>query len=98
MLEAAWLEKSLMDQLGSHGNILGCDGYFEDGEYMLLIFELMERDMRDIMNEMNAPLQEIHAKNIVYQLLQALEHCHAQSIIHRDVKLENLLIKRVEEE
>lgn len=94
-LDAAYFEKSLMDQLGSHGNISCCEAFYEDNEYILTVSELMEKDMRDVINDLNKPLKEQHAKNIVYQILTAVEHCHSLGIMHRDIKLENVLIKRV---
>lgn len=50
--------------------------------------------MRDIVNDLNAPLYEKHARKILSQMLMAINHCHEKNIIHRDVKLENFLIKK----
>lgn len=33
----------------------------------------------------------------MYQLLTGLNHLHTQNIIHRDIKLENILIKNLNE-
>mmetsp|Transcript_37752 Transcript_37752/g.31897 ORF Transcript_37752/g.31897 Transcript_37752/m.31897 type:complete len:100 (+) Transcript_37752:55-354(+) len=33
----------------------------------------------------------------MYQLLTGLNHLHAQNIIHRDIKLENILIKNLQD-
>ena len=66
LLDAAYLEKSLMDQLGKHQNILCCDAYYEDSDYILFVSELMDKDVRDIMNDLNVPLKEHHAKSIVH--------------------------------
>lgn len=33
-------------------------------------------------------------KEIVYQLLLALEYCHANRVIHRDLKPQNILVDR----
>jgi len=34
----------------------------------------------------------------MYQLLTGLNHLHAQNIIHRDIKLENILIKNLQDD
>jgi cyclin-dependent kinase 2 len=34
----------------------------------------------------------MQAKEIIYQLLLALEYCHANRVIHRDLKPQNILI------
>lgn len=65
-MDAAYFEKSLMDQLGTHENILCCDAFYEDSEFILFVAELMDKDMRDVMNDLNVPLKEHHAKSIVY--------------------------------
>ena len=37
-------------------------------------------------------LSEAEAKQIFYQVVEAVKACHSQSIIHRDVKLDNVLL------
>jgi len=39
-------------------------------------------------------LSEEDARRYMRQLLEAIEHCHARSVIHRDIKLEHLLLDR----
>lgn len=38
-------------------------------------------------------MDENSVKLIMRQLLKGLHHCHTQGILHRDIKLENILIK-----
>ena len=40
----------------------------------------------------NAPLPEEHVQKIVIQIADGLEYMHKKNIIHRDIKLENILI------
>lgn len=35
---------------------------------------------------------ELHTKRVAKQLTSALEHLHARELVHRDVKLDNILI------
>jgi serine/threonine protein kinase len=37
-------------------------------------------------------INEKQAKFIFKQILDGLYHCHAQGIIHRDIKLDNILL------
>eukprot|EP00930_Biecheleria_cincta_P018204 TRINITY_DN14261_c0_g1_i1.p1 TRINITY_DN14261_c0_g1~~TRINITY_DN14261_c0_g1_i1.p1 ORF type:complete len:720 (-),score=159.26 TRINITY_DN14261_c0_g1_i1:42-2201(-) len=42
------------------------------------------------------PLPELEASHVVAQLADALAFCHAKGIVHRDVKLENVLVSSVD--
>ena len=41
-------------------------------------------------------LNEMECAHIMYQILSAVNYCHKMRIIHRDLKLENILIKNDE--
>ena len=43
--------------------------------------------------EENKGLTEIDARSIIKQVVAALDCCHEQGIIHRDLKLENILFE-----
>lgn len=40
----------------------------------------------------NKKLEEIEAKILFKQIVQGLGHCHCRSILHRDIKLDNILL------
>lgn len=42
-------------------------------------------------------VSEVIARKIIYQVVQALMYCHSRGVVHRDLKLENVLFKSNEE-
>lgn len=39
------------------------------------------------------PLEESLAKKVFRDICSAVKHCHSEGFIHRDIKLENILVK-----
>ena len=58
---------------------------------LYLVMEYCDHDLELLVRKYNYPFNESQVKSLVYQLSSALSHLHSLSIIHRDVKLSNLL-------
>lgn len=63
-----------------------------EGEHAYLVFEYVEGESLRETIEREAPLAIPTAVRIADQVLAGLEHAHAQGIVHRDVKPENVLM------
>ena len=61
--------------------------------HLFLVFELLHKNLLDEIRRLRR-LEPTDAKRIVYHMLLALKHMHANKIIHRDVKPENLLLSK----
>eukprot|EP00762_Andalucia_godoyi_P008503 ANDGO_05755.mRNA.1 Cell division control protein 2 homolog 3 len=59
---------------------------------LYLVFEYVERNMLEQLEESATGLHPELVRRLIYQLCLAIEYCHRHDIIHRDIKPENLLI------
>ena len=76
----------------SHRNVVRIHDLGEDGETCFLTMDLIEgRSLRDIL-EQDGALALPRAVSLVKQLARALAGAHAQGVIHRDLKPDNVLV------
>ncbi|XP_055626408.1 cyclin-dependent kinase 10 [Toxorhynchites rutilus septentrionalis] len=61
-------------------------------ESIFLVMEFCEQDLASLLDNMEKPFSESQVKCIVIQLLKGLKYLHANFIIHRDLKVSNLLL------
>jgi len=65
---------------------------FESEKNILLVFELCVGGDLLIYVRKRRKLKENVAKFIFKQILEGLNHCHLKNILHRDIKLDNILL------
>lgn len=71
-----------------HNNIQKLYEIYQDKDYLYQVFEFIEAPtLEDLIFE------SFQIRNIMKQILQALEHIHSKLIIHRDVNPSNIYIK-----
>jgi serine/threonine protein kinase len=58
---------------------------------VFLLFEYCEHDLSYLLKRMKTPFKESELKSLFQQLLSAVEYIHKNWILHRDIKLSNLL-------
>jgi len=76
----------------SHENIVQLMGVFCKPGELVLVFELLDSDLKKYMKSLGGPLQPAQVRDFACQLLKGIEFCHSHRIIHRDLKPQNLLI------
>lgn len=88
------LREVLISFLLSHKNILGLREFFYTNECFYLVFNYIagEQLLKKIVK--NKKLPESTAKKYFIQILSALNYCHTHNIVHRDIKIENILINK----
>jgi serine/threonine-protein kinase len=75
----------------NHPNIVAVHSFGEQGPYLYLVMPLMKESLRDrLLRGVPIPVEE--ATQIAVQILSGLGAAHAQGVVHRDVKPENILL------
>lgn len=95
-------EISLLREL-SHDNIvrlLDVEHASAPSQRLYLVFEWVDQDLKRYMDEVSRSsprggrLTGDKVRQLMYQLLEGLDYCHAKGIVHRDLKPQNLLMDR----
>jgi cyclin-dependent kinase-like len=61
---------------------------------LYLVFEYVERNLLEVLEEKPSGLDPEDVRNYIYQLCKAIDYCHKNDVIHRDIKPENLLVNK----
>lgn len=77
-----------------HGGIVRLLEVIETPEAIHQVLEFVDGGSLLELVESRGRLSEAEARPLVWQLIDALEHCHACHICHRDLKLENCMLDR----
>lgn len=76
----------------SHPNIVSVYDVGNDGDIYFIVMEYIDGcTLKDLINR-KAPFSNQEVISISLQVASALEHAHANGIIHRDIKPQNILV------
>lgn len=90
----AWVreEASTLFQL-DHPNVVRVLDFIDDGQRLGLVMEWIPgRALSEMIARETGPMPWGRAQSLVAPLLDALEHCHARGVLHRDVKPDNVRV------
>ncbi|XP_077964875.1 cyclin-dependent kinase-like 5 isoform X2 [Gasterosteus aculeatus] len=73
-------------------NIVELKEAFRRRGKLYLVFEYVEKNMLELLEELPNGVATDKARSYIYQLIRAIHWCHKHDIVHRDIKPENLLI------
>lgn len=98
-------EISLLREL-HHPNIVKLHDILHTEKKLTLVFEYLDSDLKKYLDTTNPPPPDAQVvtdlsleyrelvKGFLYQLLQGVAYCHANLVLHRDLKPQNLLVSR----
>ena len=80
-----------------HPNIVAIKNYFENSNNHYVVLEYCNGGdlfsySKKYIAENKHPLNEVYIQKILQQLAPAMEYMHSNNIIHRDIKLQNILL------
>jgi 5'-AMP-activated protein kinase catalytic alpha subunit len=86
------MQEVVMLKRTKHKNIVRLYEYFETEKHLLFVIELCAGG--DLLNYVRRRrrLKEDVAKCLFKQLMESLAYCHRKNILHRDIKLDNILL------
>ncbi|XP_037625397.1 cyclin-dependent kinase-like 5 isoform X4 [Sebastes umbrosus] len=73
-------------------NIVELKEAFRRRGKLYLVFEYVEKNMLELLEELPNGVPTDKARSYIHQLIRAIHWCHKHDIVHRDIKPENLLI------
>ena len=92
MLRKTTLREVKLLRMLQHKNIVSLKEAFRRKLKLYLVFEYVEKNLLEVLEEQPQGLPPDIVKMYIYQLCLAIDWCHSHDVIHRDIKPENLLI------
>ena len=81
-----------------HKNIVKQYHAFIEGKQFIMIMEAaMGGELYHYLKKY-VKMTEVVARNIILQVVQAMLYCHSRNVVHRDLKLENVMFKHKDDE
>ena len=78
-------------------NVLSLKHFYQDDDYICLVTDLMDMNLMDYLNNHFDSLTRQSKLKIFADIVSAIEHCHELGFMHRDIKLQNILVNIDEE-
>uniref|UniRef100_A0AC35TYI2 Protein kinase domain-containing protein n=1 Tax=Rhabditophanes sp. KR3021 TaxID=114890 RepID=A0AC35TYI2_9BILA len=87
-------EAMIMKECSNHNNIIRFIDVFSSHSSFSIVMELAPWNLRDIICDINKPMNDNFVRTIFQQIIYGLQYLHEEkSVIHCDIKPENILIK-----
>jgi len=85
-------EIQMLKQLQNNQYVVILHDQFKRRGRVHLVFEYIDQSLLDLLEKNPGGLEKPLINHLLLQLLRAIQFCHINNVIHRDVKPENLLV------
>ena len=94
MLRHQLMREARLHPTLNHPNVLKMYGAFRDQDVIIMVLEWCNQgDLMDLWHyKYSTRMKESTVASITRELLKALTYLHSRGIVHRDIKLENILL------
>lgn len=90
--ESIQAEIDVLNSLPPHKHIINLQDVFDSQAFIFMVFEIAAGgELFDYLTQM-VKLSEKKTRQIMQQILLAVEHMHSHNVVHRDLKPENVLL------
>lgn len=91
-LDRLLLEPEILSKL-RHPGIVSLEDYFRAESEVVIVLEFIAgKDLKDRVDQQGV-LSPREVREFLRQMASALQHAHAQGVLHRDIKLPNILVE-----
>jgi serine/threonine protein kinase, bacterial len=87
-------EAAILEQLGEHDQVPRLYAYFCEADLFYLVEEYVEGDTLTQKVQREGAQSEAIVTAMLVNLLPAIVHVHQQKIVHRDIKPDNILLRK----
>jgi serine/threonine protein kinase, bacterial len=87
-------EAAILEQLGEHDQVPRLYAYFCEAERFYLVEEYVAGDTLTQKVQQEGPQPEAIVQAMLVNLLPTIVHVHQQKIVHRDIKPDNIILRK----
>jgi len=80
-----------------HPNIVRLYDVLHTERKLTLVFEHLDSDLKKFLDHYSGDIDAALIRHLAHQLLKGMSYCHEHRILHRDLKPQNLLINKVQQ-